>query len=366
VVQCTPYLIRLFAELSVYYYLMFYECLTDLLLQKRGLDALEDDPPYLVCSTDTDGILRIGINPAADVVLPLVDDMETNLKQVGSPHDLWEPLSRWLSVSYHVLTIMEMEDALGEETLAAMSEDQWLTTFNAYAYGDKELYNNTMLYLLQGYAHWRILDMLSRTQDWLFEQLAAYCDLQAVWEPARDDDARVRAATRVVHRLGHCVARQRWPLVQPALAQQAAQHRRSPEDELRQLAIARLFEVIVTITPHELANVSLTHKALRRRLNNLLTMDLLGPEWQKKHLIQDQCPPGLDLETRITVQELLDRSSLTPRECEVIDAILRDEDPQEIASYLGIRPETVRVHVSNARKKMALYLNVSAFAADIR
>ena len=191
-VQCTPYLFRLYAELLTYYHLMYYEHLVNLRLQNHGLEVLEENLPHVVCSKDTNGTLIIGINPEDDVIIPLVDAMETRLKQVYSRHDLWERLGPWLWVSYAACwTIERMQDARDEKTLATLSEDEWRTTFATSAYDDEEFYHYIMLYLMQGYIHREVRDVMSLLLKERREQRGADSDLHAFWDLARDNDARL-------------------------------------------------------------------------------------------------------------------------------------------------------------------------------
>jgi len=191
-------------------------------------------------------------------------------------------------------------------------------------------------------------------------------DILAVLSTVRPEDERLKAAKRIARRLGRVIHHTRWSWVQPELMRLARLHNQTPEKELEDKIVSCLFQaadVGGTYTPNE---VLTAHKAIRTRLSELLTTDLLGPGWRRKTgasriqevPIWEISGPTLGrgsiayIETKLSVELLISRAHLTKREAEVIRAYLLEGSIVSAAKRLAKNPSTAGVLYGRALKKI--------------
>jgi hypothetical protein len=123
-------------------------------------------------------------------------------------------------------------------------------------------------------------------------------DLYAVLSHSIIEDERLTAAERVLDRLGHVIYPKRYQWLEPYLAASATLHNRPIAEELRALAIARLFDLVEEIARSGPEERSQVYRILKTRLNDRLTDDLVGSGWRSskstksaRGLASIWCPP---------------------------------------------------------------------------
>jgi hypothetical protein len=82
-------------------------------------------------------------------------------------------------------------------------------------------------------------------------------------------------------------------------------HGRRQQAELEALIVSRLVEVIEVAGPYTPAEFSEILEALRTKLNQLLTVDILGPEWQKRTGASALQEVDFD-DTTLTIESMFD------------------------------------------------------------
>jgi hypothetical protein len=118
---------------------------------------------------------------------------------------------------------------------------------------------------------------------------------------------------------------------------------------------------------------------VRRRVNDLVTEDLLGPEWRRRPVedrfgleqaltelfetplegeiaAQLEDPSATDafcqVEEHLEIEAMISRASLGPREAEIIAGLQSGERLTEIANRLRIKPGAATVAASRAKRKL--------------
>jgi len=113
------------------------------------------------------------------------------------------------------------------------------------------------------------------------------------------------------------------------------------------------------LTPSEL------RRELKKRMNKIVTQDLLGMDWQKKEKEEQKALIKYylnnkkkytsieDIENKLFCEELLKKlkNRLSPRENEVLELHLQDYKEKVIAKKLNINPATVSYHIKNIKEK---------------
>ena len=210
-------------------------------------------------------------------------------------------------------------------------------------------------------------------------------DLYCIRGPVRgvSDEQRVQAAERIVSKLSYLVDRRRWRWVEDALRARSSNPKNCVQDHARSLiflAVDHIFQ-----DPEFLrmsANMAWHHAVkvlLPREINNLLTEDVLAPEWRhiyekNKYGLTPEIPLynhkmeiAHDVEKQLTMVEpgyaefeavhymsqRLAQSSLTPRQVELVGAMARTFGVlKDACEIIGMKEPTAKVQLSRIRKKM--------------
>lgn len=167
--------------------------------------------------------------------------------------------------------------------------------------------------------------------------------------------------------IAHCwfkkpIAPQRWqaigPAIRRALRKRAKANGRNPQTELKASvghAIYLASEEAVDLT--ELG----PRKVFRKRLNNLVAEDLLGPGWRDRPyveigeleevLVAQVHFPG-EVEAALELESRIAKAGLSQMEGEILKKIYQGEMPDDIAAHLGKKPGAIRTALSRARSKL--------------
>jgi DNA-binding CsgD family transcriptional regulator len=180
---------------------------------------------------------------------------------------------------------------------------------------------------------------------------------------ATSDEDRIAAAHRLAEWLGRVVYPARWRWVKPALDELSRVHRHSRQVELRSRIISGLFDVVGVAGAYTLAEGDVVRDALRQKLNDLVTVDVLGPGWREMTSTTGAggeartLSPEVQIEARLEVERLIAQAGLSRREAEVLQLVVakgREHGTlKEVADHLGIRASTVRVVWRRAQGKIA-------------
>lgn len=205
------------------------------------------------------------------------------------------------------------------------------------------------------------------------------------WTMLADHPESLAAAKRLLVRYGRPIYKSRIPLIQGELRRLANQHGRSPGAELEALALSRIFEAVQAARRYAPGELNRARKgpgddrtvklwrrgarcAIRARLNDLLTKDILGVGWRKRELSlegskrgrrarADQMVAGHDpcgpIEARLMIEQLIGRAGLSKRESDLIAALRSGCGTfAEAAERLHVAPSSARVLWLRARKKI--------------
>jgi DNA-directed RNA polymerase specialized sigma24 family protein len=193
----------------------------------------------------------------------------------------------------------------------------------------------------------------------------------------------VAAAQRVAKRFGKSVIHKtRWKFIEPELQRLARTHRRTAKQELEELVKARLFEAAEAGGQHHPAEIDEAFQSILTRLNSLLAIDILGPNWRqkferrpgkvmeadeveldKKLTVPSVFEPGVfgshfpdlvaQVEARLSLDRLLPGARLSNRDKEVLYArFFQDEAFRDIAAKLKIKTAAARLVNGRALKKI--------------
>jgi hypothetical protein len=194
-------------------------------------------------------------------------------------------------------------------------------------------------------------------------------DLLAILVTNAPQAERLSAAARFLRRVGPPVHRERWKRMAPGLRVLAAQSGRSPGEEIRALALGRIFEAVEIaageLTAREYYAVDrgepYGRRAIRRALARLICADLAGPGWRRREReapLIEVADSGLDPEAPPSVADP-DRLALafrlaSPREGALLSRLAAGFTLEEAAGELGIAIETARVMVHRVRRKLGV------------
>lgn len=180
------------------------------------------------------------------------------------------------------------------------------------------------------------------------------------------DDDRVAAADRILKKIGHVIYPIRWNWVKEALDDRAERHGTEADAELRHAHLAALYEAIEFVGEYALSQEQDVRRELRARLNDLVTIDTIGPGWRHstegvdiplEETLSDERPSqAAEAEARLRLERLVDAAGLSPREREVFEivAALGGEHGAiaTAAERPGIAESTARGLRFRARKKL--------------
>jgi hypothetical protein len=172
--------------------------------------------------------------------------------------------------------------------------------------------------------------------------------------------SRLRAARALAKLTEAGIASQRWPFVKSDLKMMARQHGRPTKKERALLITSAIFNALDAAGDLSITDKEAISEAIQRRVNDLLTQDILGPEWRRKSksepLTGEEEGPDLstlrEVETRLDVSGLIHKAHLSDREAELMGLLRKDEDISEAARTMGIEDSTARNLKSTALKKI--------------
>jgi DNA-binding CsgD family transcriptional regulator len=178
--------------------------------------------------------------------------------------------------------------------------------------------------------------------------------------------SRLRAATAIARLTKAGIASQRWATVVSELRKLAEQHRRPSKKELKLLTTSAIFIALDAANDLSITDKQGISKAIQRRVNDLVTQDILGLEWRRRSKPdpptgQERPSPSAlrevpsdlrEIETRLDVSRLIHKADLSDREAELMGLLRRDEDISRAARTMGIKASTARVLKSTALKKI--------------
>jgi DNA-binding CsgD family transcriptional regulator len=290
----------------------------------------------------------------------------TRLRITFQNSNFWDIFGHWLWTNLLIETWRDNKElglCLGE----TISPQVWDKIFKTYIDKD-ELYSKRIDFLLDVRAILlsrelcgiiRMIDLMTPQGlgRLLGLEISEAGDLIALITTELGDEKRLKAAERILGRLGQVIARQRWQLVVPALMELATIHQRDPRTELQHLSLSGLFEASETVEAYTPAQWREAHHELKTRLNECLTIDLLGPGWHSRRPpvsfpSSRGISPISQIEARLTVEQMFAKTTLTLREAEIVAAIAQGKKAEEIAQELDIMPSTVRGIWRNARIKL--------------
>jgi DNA-binding CsgD family transcriptional regulator len=209
-----------------------------------------------------------------------------------------------------------------------------------------------------------LADWMSRRLDYAESRQEIVRALRPVRISLVSDEKRIAAAERVAEFLGHVIHKSRWRSVKACLDKLAHGHGQTVDAELRRLIVARLFEIVDLAGKYSLTDEEGVRRELRKRLNRLVTADVLGTDWRRLAVTEQITdthgpstpPPEAQIEARLTIEQRMAAAGLTRREAEVVAHVAlyeREHGALEAAARaLGMAPATARVHWHNANKKL--------------
>jgi DNA-directed RNA polymerase specialized sigma24 family protein len=211
-------------------------------------------------------------------------------------------------------------------------------------------------------------------------------------EKRSPDSDRMEAAKWIADnwRLNRPIAPQRWQAIGPAVMQElvarACVHNSSPEAELANSVAGALLQSIdelggiLTACQSRSGQPVPFRVAVRSRVNDLVTEDLLGSNWRKypgeeklaleealnrafgesplegKIVAQLEDPAAAEafrqIEDCLELEAIVNQTNLGEREAEIIAGLRNGEQLTDIAERLGIKPGTANVASSRALKKL--------------
>lgn len=188
-------------------------------------------------------------------------------------------------------------------------------------------------------------------------------DLSVLENPRYPQAERVAAVEWVAKCwYGRPIAPQRWQAIGPGVRREldarAEAHGTTPEEELKRSVVNSL--LLAVDDAGGIFNPG-PRKVFHRKLNDLVTEDLLGPSWRKKaheaigeleNVLAEQFEHGV--ETAIDLDALISKAELGKREAEIVAAVRQGERLVEVADRLGIKKGTARVALHRACKKMQI------------
>lgn len=165
------------------------------------------------------------------------------------------------------------------------------------------------------------------------------------------------------------IARQRWNAFHPALRDElnarAKEFGTTWQTELKKCVVQSFLIAVDAaggiMTPEP-------RKAFLKKLNDLVTEDLLGPGWRRRHKnvgLEDLLAEGLDnvlphlpshggeVEAKLDLEAAMAKAALTEIEVEIVEFMRRGESLADVAKNLGIREGTARQRLHRARNKMS-------------
>ncbi len=162
------------------------------------------------------------------------------------------------------------------------------------------------------------------------------------------------------------VDRRRWPAVRRAAEERARERRTTVERQLVEATAA----AIALIAPADVVSSPerTFEQAVRQRINELVTADLLGPDWRHcsgnrragEPRDSDRCddaastspsPEDHVIESE-HLREWVGRAKLSPREREVLSAVADGWTVEEWARSQGIKASGARTALMRARRKL--------------
>ena len=202
-------------------------------------------------------------------------------------------------------------------------------------------------------------------------------DLYCLRAPVRGvtDKQRVQAAERIVLNLSYLVDRRRWHWVRDKLRAEGSTPMSYVKDRARSLiflAVADLFQdpKFLQMPVTEGWNYALK-VFIPRKVNNLLTEDVLGPKWRrqyeknKKYGVTPEIPlgdpeaylalakPGVaELEALLDIRQRYDKSNLSPRQLELFRAwVMSGCVLKDACDSTGMKEGTGKAQLSRIKKK---------------
>jgi hypothetical protein len=191
-------------------------------------------------------------------------------------------------------------------------------------------------------------------------RMIAPVSLERIANLEYSEAARVAASKRLVDWIGRAIHPARWKQVRPNLETFAKLHKQPAEAELQALMSARIFEAAEVAGAYRLAQEEAVRLALRARLGHLATQDLIGPEWRRGTRAipfeeEEHKNPADDIreiERRLTLDSLIARAGLSPREAELFALVRQHGSMEAVAHHLGIKQSTARVLSHRAGKRI--------------
>jgi DNA-binding CsgD family transcriptional regulator len=178
-------------------------------------------------------------------------------------------------------------------------------------------------------------------------------DLITLGHSDRTENQREAAAARLLDRWAPLpVHHKRWTRVSSELRHLAEMHGRSPEVELRMLAIGRLIEIVDATANYTLDEIP---GIVRRSLNRLITEDILGFDWRRTHENNDVLKSAsmfAHVDAEIMVTAFIQRARLREREIEILFRMSQGEASADIGAALGLKADTVRQIYHRSLKKL--------------
>jgi DNA-binding CsgD family transcriptional regulator len=178
-------------------------------------------------------------------------------------------------------------------------------------------------------------------------------DLITLGNSDSSENEREAAAGRLVDRWARLpVHRRRWTRVSSELRRLAGMHGRSPAEELRVLAIARLIEVVDATANCTLDEIP---RIVRTSLNRLITEDTLGLDWRRKRESAAELKSAdmfARVDAKVTVAAFVRKAHLREREIEILFRVSEGESSPAIAAALGLKADTVRQIYRRSLKKL--------------
>lgn len=204
--------------------------------------------------------------------------------------------------------------------------------------------------------------LIGRTPGW--PSSLAVSGLQLVQSPAMHPQARNHAVAFLAYQMfPNPVHPKRWPLVLPAVRERARENGTSPDDELLKVTMCAL----ALVTVEESSSERPFEKEVRRQLNDIVTRDFLGDDWQSRaprrgrhHYREETWDENLDLRVdgledtilgRVYGEELTQRAKLSEGEKQAVAARLAGYTHYEWAAKKGVAPSTVRNQFMSAMQK---------------
>lgn len=201
------------------------------------------------------------------------------------------------------------------------------------------------------------------TEQELVALASVYCDLKCLISQTSSDGEKLTAASRLLDGFfQRPIARQRWDWVFPRLVEEAHHRNVSPEELLRLKALTALFVAAEIVTERVVMADSL--KAVRAALNDLLTEDILGPNW-RRHAKEEnlEAAAGLsetsdelgDVESRLTLQGAALAAGLCETDTALLLSVYSGLEIKTAASRLGLTETAAHTRLHRARKIIRKY-----------